>query len=506
MSISISPREYEVLQLIADEYNSKEIAGQLFISEHTVLSHRKNLITKLDVRNTAGLVRRGIETGLLKVQFILLFIPLLFFSSLSGQDPHLDVDGSVKIRGRIDISRADDSTTVILGTHAGIGLLPNTTMNNTFVGFNAGSLNIGDGQGGNMAGDNNSFFGSEAGKFNTTGVDNSFFGSDAGRLNSTGGDNSFFGSDAGRNNSTGEDNSFFGRDAGRDNTSGRDNSFFGSDAGRNGYNGSRNTFLGASSGQDFSIFPDSLDRAIAIGHNAKVGCHKCAVIGGTGQDAVRLGVGTTSPETLLHIESSDNNEVLLSDMGNVVSIKMQTRPTLSGLNWNMKAKSEPTGGNSSDAAIIFQYGQDSLFRIKGDGNATLAGTLTENSDRRLKTNIEVLTGVLPQLLQLHGYSYDWMNRSKSYNRQIGLLAQEVSDVFPELIQEDNNGVLSVSYTRFVPLLIEGLREQNERAKWQKENINALLEENGVLNLRLNQLERTVHMLLEQQPAKKSFHK
>ena len=61
----ISPRELEVLQLIAHEFTSKEIAARLYISTHTALSHRKNLMTRLSVRNTAGLVRRGFEMGLL---------------------------------------------------------------------------------------------------------------------------------------------------------------------------------------------------------------------------------------------------------------------------------------------------------------------------------------------------------------------------------------------------------------------------------------------------------
>lgn len=62
---SITSREKEVLHLIAYEYTSKEIANQLYLSPHTVISHRKNLLIKLDVKNVAGLVRRGFELGLL---------------------------------------------------------------------------------------------------------------------------------------------------------------------------------------------------------------------------------------------------------------------------------------------------------------------------------------------------------------------------------------------------------------------------------------------------------
>ncbi len=62
---SISNREEQVLDLIAFEKTSKEIADELFISSHTVISHRKNLMDKLSVRNTAGLVRRAFELGIL---------------------------------------------------------------------------------------------------------------------------------------------------------------------------------------------------------------------------------------------------------------------------------------------------------------------------------------------------------------------------------------------------------------------------------------------------------
>ncbi|MGB7393380.1 MAG: LuxR C-terminal-related transcriptional regulator [Pricia sp.] len=56
----ISVREQEVLQLIASGYSSKEIAAALFISNHTAISHRKNLIQKFKVKNTAHLVRKAV--------------------------------------------------------------------------------------------------------------------------------------------------------------------------------------------------------------------------------------------------------------------------------------------------------------------------------------------------------------------------------------------------------------------------------------------------------------
>lgn len=61
---SLSPREKEILQLIAEEHTSSEIAKILYISEKTVEKHRTNLMDKLKVRNVAGLVRLAVKFGL----------------------------------------------------------------------------------------------------------------------------------------------------------------------------------------------------------------------------------------------------------------------------------------------------------------------------------------------------------------------------------------------------------------------------------------------------------
>lgn len=63
-----SDREIEVLRLIAFELTSKEIADRLYISRETVNTHRRNLMTKLAVKNVAGLVRRAFEIRILSIQ------------------------------------------------------------------------------------------------------------------------------------------------------------------------------------------------------------------------------------------------------------------------------------------------------------------------------------------------------------------------------------------------------------------------------------------------------
>ncbi|AXT60380.1 DNA-binding response regulator [Aquimarina sp. AD10] len=61
----LTRREKEVLQLIAKEHTTEEIANTLFVTVKTIEAHRSNLIQKLGVRNTAGLVRVAFEKGLL---------------------------------------------------------------------------------------------------------------------------------------------------------------------------------------------------------------------------------------------------------------------------------------------------------------------------------------------------------------------------------------------------------------------------------------------------------
>lgn len=60
----VTRREKEILQLIVDEFTNQEIADKLFLSLRTVENHRNNLLQKLEVKNTAGLVKVAIQEGL----------------------------------------------------------------------------------------------------------------------------------------------------------------------------------------------------------------------------------------------------------------------------------------------------------------------------------------------------------------------------------------------------------------------------------------------------------
>ena len=54
----LTAREVELIRLISEELTMKEIAAQLFLSEHTVRTHRKNIMAKMDMKNTASIIKK----------------------------------------------------------------------------------------------------------------------------------------------------------------------------------------------------------------------------------------------------------------------------------------------------------------------------------------------------------------------------------------------------------------------------------------------------------------
>ncbi|MGA2667472.1 MAG: response regulator transcription factor [Ignavibacteria bacterium] len=65
--VPLTKREIEILKFIAEGHSNQEIANKLFISYNTVDTHRKNIMHKLSIKNTAGLVRYAIEKGLIEI-------------------------------------------------------------------------------------------------------------------------------------------------------------------------------------------------------------------------------------------------------------------------------------------------------------------------------------------------------------------------------------------------------------------------------------------------------
>jgi hypothetical protein len=91
--------------------------------------------------------------------------------------------------------------------------------------------------------------------------------------------------------------------------------------------------------------------------------------------------------------------------------------------------------------------------------STRANAYYYNSDRRYKSDIETLKSPLENLLKLTGYSY---YNKLSAKKDLGVIAQEVEAVYPELVQTDADGYKSVEYGNLVAPIIEAIKELSHK--------------------------------------------
>jgi filamentous hemagglutinin family protein len=85
-------------------------------------------------------------------------------------------------------------------------------------------------------------------------------------------------------------------------------------------------------------------------------------------------------------------------------------------------------------------------------------TLECFSDMNLKKNIVTIDGALDKIDGIRGVYHDWINTKQSEDRQIGVIAQEVQAVYPELVHENENGYLSVNYPKLTAVLLQSIKE------------------------------------------------
>lgn len=203
----------------------------------------------------------------------------------------------------------------------------------------------------------------------------------------------------------------------------------------------------------------------------------------------KLGVGTSSPEESvsvvgsLKVDQTDKNDGTF----NTAAIRFGAGLTGEGI-----ASKRTTGGNW--AGLDFYTGSANRLTITNGGNVGIGFTstsykldvngtvrctaLTQTSDARLKTNIRPIANALESTLRLRGVTFDWNRDSfsdKSFpeGRQIGVIAQEVEKVLPELVSKDGQGYESVAYDKLVPVLIEAIKAQQAKIDSQQKQIDDL---------------------------------
>ena len=133
-----------------------------------------------------------------------------------------------------------------------------------------------------------------------------------------------------------------------------------------------------------------------------------------------------------------------------------------------------TAFNTANTAFVIGNGtngsnQSDAFKVLFSGETTIGsdlevkGNVLVSSDARLKANIVSLGSTLAKLLLIDGKRY---TMKKDGKQNIGVLAQDIQKVFPELVSTDDRDMLAVNYQGLVPVLINGLKEQDAKMKEQ----------------------------------------
>ena len=115
-------------------------------------------------------------------------------------------------------------------------------------------------------------------------------------------------------------------------------------------------------------------------------------------------------------------------------------------------------------------GNISGSQIEASGDVIAFGS----SDERLKDNIKPITEPLWKVSQIGGYTFDWNEKQDTYEgHDVGVVAQEIHKVLPEVVAERSNGYLGVKYEKIVPLLIESIKELKQEVDDIKQKCDCL---------------------------------
>ena len=141
--------------------------------------------------------------------------------------------------------------------------------------------------------------------------------------------------------------------------------------------------------------------------------------------------------------------------------------------------------DASHGMRFYTAGSEDM-RLDNSGNLHVDGDIiaysSTISDKRLKDNVTTIENPLDKIKALRGVEYDWNNGSKKGKHDLGLIAQEVEEVIPEIISEhtlpfvegdDDTLYKTVDYEKMVAVLIEGMKEQQTQIDSLKTEIEIL---------------------------------
>ena len=349
---------------------------------------------------------------------------------------------------------------VVIGTSA----CQNSQMyNSVVIGKEAAYNAEGDGWGNVMVGYRAGFNNKKSGGSGISGGRNVFIGRESGEENDMGGANVYVGSFAGNDKINSYRNTIVGDDAGSVGSEGSNNVYVGERAGYTN-RGDNNVVIGREAGSaetNYTLDSD-FDSNVLVGYrsgfsnktgNGNVFIGYYAGYSELGSDKLYIDNSSTSAP-LIWGDFSNNYVRINSYLG------IGTSPSiLHGLRVD--------GGTDVNYSMVVYKGAYAY------GNGFVSA-----SDISMKKEIATLEGALEKVMQIRGVTYAWDTDNPDVadldeSVQIGVIAQEVEKVFPELVTENAEGYKGVAYGKLSAVLIEAIKEQQAMIDQQQRNIEDL---------------------------------
>ena len=207
----------------------------------------------------------------------------------------------------------------------------------------------------------------------------------------------------------------------------------------------------------------------------------------------KVGIGTTAP--LAKLDVAGDIKISAASAESILGTGMQQGSNGESVLWyntHLRIKTASVG-TSGDRVSILNNGNVGIgttdpgsYKLYVNGAAYSTGGWS-GSDARWKKDVKSLEGALNNVLRLRGVSYFWKTeefpqKGFTEEKQIGLIAQELEKVIPELVHTDNEGYKSVSYDKLTAILIEAVKEQQEQINALKDGKIASLE-NAITELK-----------------------
>lgn len=152
---------------------------------------------------------------------------------------------------------------------------------------------------------------------------------------------------------------------------------------------------------------------------------------------------------------------------------------------------------SPGQSLLFRSNNETIMEIKSgqaslNGNLIVSENITAFSDGRYKENVKPLMESLPKLCKLRGVYFNFKHNPNK--KQIGFIAQEVEKEYPELVL-DKDDKKTLNYQNMSAVLLEGIKELNEKVEKERREKNELKVQNENLQKRIELLENTLNTIV-----------